>query len=200
MLTPVLRTTRLLLDAVTADDTTAVFEYCQDSELQRYVPVPVPYTEATAASYTGEYARSAAEGAGVLWAIRQHGSARLVGVVELVVEPMASAKLGYWLGFPHRGSGIMTEAVTAVIDFAFAPRPDSSRVDEDLSGGGFGLTRLEWQAVVGNVGSARVAQKVGFHFEGTLRRLLVDRNRRVDGWYASLLATDDRHPQPGWPL
>ena len=192
MITPTLQTERLLLDAVTPADTDAVFELCQDEEVQRWVPVPTPYTRASAEYFTGEYA---AEGAAAtepstgftLWAIRSGDTGRLLGALELTNKPLASANLGYWLGRPSRGAGIMTEAVETVVEFAFAE-------------GGLGLERIQWEALVGNTASALVARKAGFHFEGTLRQSLVHQGRRLDGWFGSLLKSDDREQQDGWPL
>jgi RimJ/RimL family protein N-acetyltransferase len=178
-----LTTARLRLDAVTSSDTDAVFEYCNDTVLQGYVPVPVPYTRHAAASYTGGYAPKAPW----LWAIRLLADAQLVGVIELKPRELRSAELGYWLGHPHRSRGIMTEAATAVIDFGF---------DAD----GAALVHIDWCAIVGNVGSAAVARGVGMRFEGTRRQSLPHRDHRRDAWVGSILNTDDRSPQPGWPL
>ena len=50
-----------------------------------------------------------------------------------------------------------------------------------------GVQRLEWYANVGNMASRRVAEKVGFTVEGTLRRGLDQRGTRVDAWIGSLL-------------
>ncbi len=81
----------------------------------------------------------------------------------------------------------MTEATTAVIDFGF------SRT-------GAGLVHIGWCALVGNIGSATVARNVGMHYEGVRRQGLPHRDHRRDAWVASILSTDDRTPQPGWPL
>ena len=175
-----LRTDRLLLDAVTPADADAVFEYCNDPQLQGYLPVPVPYTRESAAAYVGDFAAAATH----LWAIRA-ASGDLLGVIGLKPHEVRSAEIGYWLGAPHRGQGYMTEAAIAVIDHTFAS-------DE--------FDHLEWCAVVGNVGSATVAQRAGFSYEGLRRRAMVHRSERVDGWYASLLRSDDRAPKGGWPL
>jgi len=43
------------------------------------------------------------------------------------------------------------------------------------------LARIEWQAEVGNQGSRRVAQKVGFHDGGHLPATAVHVAERVDG-------------------
>ena len=198
---PTLHTARLRLDAVRPDDTPLVAQYCADVELQRYIPVPVPYTREHADDYCVNYARAAAEGEGALWAIRwgdvesgitvaDTGASPIVegllGVIELKPEPLGSAELGFWLGAPHRSRGVMSEAARAVCDWAL--RPD-----------GLELSRIFWRAIAGNIGSASVARSCGFRFEGLWRAALPHRDQRVDAWCATLLATDSRDPKPGWP-
>jgi RimJ/RimL family protein N-acetyltransferase len=63
-------------------------------------------------------------------------------------------ELGYWTRSDRTGRGYMTEAAGAAVDFGF---------------GTLGLYRLELRAGVGNVASQRVAEKLGFRHEGTLR-------------------------------
>ena len=181
-----LRTRNLVLDAVMASDTQRVFEYCQDPALQGYVPVPVPYTMEAAAGYTQSYAKDARW----LWAIRDRLDGPLLGVIELSpLEPksaeLGSAELGFWLGSEHRGRGIMTEATIAVVEYAFTVG---------------GLDHLNWCAVVGNVPSAIVARNAGLRYEGLRRRSMPHRGVRLDGWFGSILRTDDRAPQGGWPV
>jgi RimJ/RimL family protein N-acetyltransferase len=180
-----LSTERLRLDAVTPGDTDAVLEYCNDPILQEFVPVPVPYTRETAEAYAVGYATDAP----MLWAMRAHDDDLLLGVIELIPAPLASAELGYWLGAQHRGRGFMTEAMRTVVEFG-------------LSVDGADLTRISWCAVVGNVASARAARSIGFRYEGLRRRSLPHREERLDGWFASLLRDDDRNaaPEPGWPV
>lgn len=182
MIPTTLTTARLRLDPVTSSDTDAVFEYCNDTDLQGYIPVPAPYTRQHAASYTEGYAPKAPW----LWAIRAVGGRGLLGVIELKPQELRSAELGYWLGRPHRGRGIMTEAAVAVVDFGFGTN-------------GAALTHIDWRAVVGNVGSAAVAFRIGMRYEGLRRQSLAHRDHRLDAWCASILNTDDRAPQPGWP-
>ncbi|MEU6312190.1 GNAT family protein [Streptomyces sp. NPDC047014] len=49
-----LETDRLLLRAFTAADVDAVYEACQDEDIQFYTPVPVPYRRADAEQLVGE--------------------------------------------------------------------------------------------------------------------------------------------------
>jgi RimJ/RimL family protein N-acetyltransferase len=44
-----------------------------------------------------------------------------------------------------------------------------------------------WRAEIGNLPSRRVAEKVGFTIEATLRLRLRHRGTRVDAWVGSLL-------------
>jgi ribosomal-protein-alanine N-acetyltransferase len=68
-----------------------------------------------------------------------------------------AASLGYWLGLSHVRQGYMTEAVRAVIPFAF----------HELR-----LHRLEAACMPTNSGSIRVLERCGFEREGYARRYL----------------------------
>jgi RimJ/RimL family protein N-acetyltransferase len=57
-----------------------------------------------------------------------------------------------------------------------------------------GLEVIRWRALVGNWASRRVAARVGFIFDGTVRRLLVHRGELLDGWIATLTRDDPRAP------
>jgi len=186
MTAPTIRSTRLHLDAVVPGDVAAVLEYCVDEELQRWVPLPVPYQLSDAEYFTGTYAASAGA-TFALWAIRLAPGGPLVGAIELRFEPLGSATVGFWLGKPHRGQGIMTEALATIVEYAFDPQ-------------GYDLTRLHWEAVAGNWASAIVARRNGFTYEGTQRQSLVHRTSRVDSWQASLLRGDPTTFSEGWPL
>jgi RimJ/RimL family protein N-acetyltransferase len=81
----------------------------------------------------------------------------VVGMLALRPEGHR-ASLGYVLARPYWGRGLMTEAVTAVVDWAIA-QPAVHRV---------------WAVCdVDNAASARVLEKAGMQREGVLRRWLV---------------------------
>lgn len=185
MTAPVIQSERLTLDAITPADTDAVLEFCLDPELQRYTRIPVPYTRADAEFFTGPYAIDAEHGTSVrLWAIRVDGA--FAGTIELRLDTSgSSAELGYWIGTPFRGRGVMTEALGLVVACAF----------DDL-----GLTTLHWDAVAGNRASAAVARATGFTFLGTRPSHIAIRAELHDAWIAELNAGDPRQPTDGWPL
>lgn len=179
-----LRTARLELSPPTVDDVDAIFEACQDPEIQRYTTVPSPYLREHAEGFIDKVAAWWADGSETVWAMRDaDGLAGMIGLHRLAA---GSGEIGYWVTPRARGRGYLTEAGRAVIDWGFS---------ED----GLALQRIEWRAVVGNVASARTARTLGFRYEGLLRQALVSGRGRDDGWVAGLLRDDDRTPQP-WPV
>ena len=182
MQTVELRTTRLVLNALEPSDAARVAEYCADPELQRFVPVPVPYTAADADEYVGEHAhRATTSEQGMLWAIR---APEFAGVVELMPRDDGVDEIGFWIGAPHRGRGIMTEAVRAVVEYAFD---------------GLNVRRVLWRGYLDNEASAAVARKAGFRYEGVERAGGLHRAEPVDMHRAALLATDARDEVTPWP-
>jgi RimJ/RimL family protein N-acetyltransferase len=181
----ILRTERLELSLPVESDVDAIYDACQDAEIQRYTPVPSPYERRHAEDFVPRVAADWQSEAHVSWAMRE-GSV-LAGMIGLYrLDGRGSGELGYWVSPWSRRRGLSVEAARAVIDWGFSPE-------------GLGLDRIEWRAVVGNVGSARAARTLGFRYEGTLRQALVGSHGRDDGWIAGVLATDDRLPQP-WPM
>lgn len=76
-----------------------------------------------------------------------------------------SAEIGYWLGEDFWGRGIATEALIAVTDHAFANH-DLCRVFAHV---------FDW-----NQASARVLEKVGYVFEGRMRKSVTKEGQTID--------------------
>jgi RimJ/RimL family protein N-acetyltransferase len=76
-----------------------------------------------------------------------------------------SAELGYWLGAPYRGRGIMTEAIRAFTDDAFET---------------FSLSRIFALPFGHNVASSRALEKAGYVLEGVLRRSCIKEGQILD--------------------
>ncbi|GIT81706.1 N-acetyltransferase [Leifsonia sp. LS1] len=156
-----LRTPRLVLDAPRESDIPAVLAACQDEDTSRWVPLPQPYTRASAEFFVRSYCpHGLASGQYTVWAIRPGETAPLLGVVEVRRDEKAgSASLGCWLEPGSRGRGVMREALTAVCAYALATD-------------GLGFERLRWECLVGNEVSRRLASSVGFRFdEGAVHRV-----------------------------
>ncbi|MEA0974179.1 GNAT family protein [Lacticaseibacillus paracasei] len=90
-----------------------------------------------------------------------------VGMISLnTIDTLVrhKADIGYWLTIPERGKGIMHKSIEALADIAFH--------DYDLN-------KLTINAAVANRASNAVAEKAGFHLDGTLRQ----DDQRADGTF-----------------
>ncbi|MDR2252299.1 MAG: GNAT family N-acetyltransferase [Bifidobacteriaceae bacterium] len=178
-----LRGERCELTPFTPADTQRVFDYCQDSEIQRWTGVPTPYRMEDAAVFTTSTAQKGWDPPGFTarreWAIRvprQGGGRQLVGAVSLRPDASGgSAAVRYLLAADSRGRGIATDAVNTAVAHAI----------RDL-----GMRRVVWSAVVGNWPSRRLAVRCGFKVEGAIRSETLIRGQAFDAWVGTILAED----------
>jgi RimJ/RimL family protein N-acetyltransferase len=182
MIPVVLRTGRLVLDQPGEPDVPLITEYCQDPLFERYTATPWPYDEHHARSFvTDTVPRDRATGSAATWAIRSTADWPILGMIGYRAK---LSDLGFWLGSPHRGTGYMTEAVGAVLDWAF----------------GRGVERVAWECVRGNLASASVARRSGFRFTGEAAANVPARDgTRPPAWHGEIRSGQDRSEKPGWP-
>jgi [ribosomal protein S5]-alanine N-acetyltransferase len=102
------------------------------------------------------------------WVLVSRGGT-FAGFVKLFdIQYRSKAEIGYWLSKPLWGKGLMTEALEAVVAFAFGP---------------LGLHRIYAITHPDNRASQKVLEKVGFTKEGVLRM----HTRRQDKWGDSII-------------
>ena len=165
---------RLLLRLPEDRDVPEITRACQDETLARWVPVPVPYTAEHARDFVATRPDAWADGrtGEMTWTVTDATDGHLLAMVGLHARDAAMREIGYWTAPWARGQGVMTAAARLACRFGF-----------DV----LGLARIEWWAGVGNEGSKRVAEKLGFTIEGTCRSRLSHREDRLDGWVGGLL-------------
>lgn len=113
--------------------------------------------------------------------IFDHGEPAGQCSLDRVDRLTGSCEIGYWLRTDLIGRGLMTEAASAVVDYAFS----TERVH-----------RIELRAGVENYDSNRVAEKLGFRREGMLRQAGFGARGHYDMNVYGLLRTDERLPAP----
>jgi RimJ/RimL family protein N-acetyltransferase len=153
------------------DDAEAITTACQDPETQRWIPVPVPYETKHAQEWIAARAGAWAEDQELNWIVTDADD-RLLGTVALHPHDETMREIGFWTAPWARGQGVTTAACRLVCRWAF----------EELH-----LERVEWWAAVGNIGSRKVAERLGFSIEGTCRKRLLHRGERQDAWVGGVL-------------
>lgn len=127
-----------------------------------------------------QYNREMRDDQGYAFLVFSEANSRLVGGLNLSNVRRGAAQaasLGYWMGAPFAGHGLMTDAVRAIIQFAFGP---------------LRLHRLEAACLPSNTASKRVLEKAGFTREGLARRYLRINGQWQDHELFALLHDDPR--------
>jgi RimJ/RimL family protein N-acetyltransferase len=175
---PVLETERLVLRAPRFEDAKQICTLANDRVLaENTARIPHPYRLADAEAFVAQSSRD--EGETNFLVTRPDGT--IVGACGLDRRDAAAPEVGYWVGLAFRGNGYATEAVRAVIDWAFADGRHEA---------------LQAGARVTNPASRRVLEKCGFQWTGVglyrIRALAssapIDRFRLDRGIWMSLKA------------
>ena len=152
------------------EDARAVYEACQDTDIQRWIPViPRPYTIDDALAFVrGEVA------ADITHSLAVTEAGAVVGAIGMRVnEQSRTGHIGYWCAPWARRRGITSRALRLLSRFGL----------EELA-----LERVELVTDPDNGASQRVAEKVGFRREGVLRSHMQHPDgRRRDSVMFSLL-------------
>lgn len=177
-----LKTARLVLRPPVPADSRAIARLANDRRIAENLRrLPHPYSRADAEAFLDYLSRARQE---TVFLIEAEGAA--CGMIGLDFGNDEGPEIGYWLGVAHWGNGFATEAVRAVIDYAF----EEHVIDELFAG-----------ARVTNPASRRVLEKCGFQWTGVgLYRFValgsstpVDRFKLNRGIWQSLKAWGQSH-------
>ena len=146
-------------------DRASLLRYANNRKVWRNLKdrFPHPYTGQDAEAWLA-LARREPDRTG--WAIELDGvAAGGIGLVPLTDVHARCAHIGYWLGEPFWGRGVMTAVVRAVTDYALTQR---------------GLLRLEAPVFAWNPASMRVLEKCGYAREGVLKKSVFKDGEVID--------------------
>ena len=145
---PNFETERLFLCGVKPKDVPAYEKHFVDFEVISHLAavVPWPYPPGGVLAYLNEFIFPYQGKNRWLWGLfLKNQPDELIGAVDLWREGNPENR-GFWLGRKYWGQGLMTEAVTPVIDYAFNE---------------LGFERLVFCNAVGNIKSRRIKEKTG---------------------------------------
>jgi ribosomal-protein-alanine N-acetyltransferase len=163
----ILQTDRLILRPLELSDAPAIFEYAKNPNVSKYTLWHIHETIADTYTYLKEhlpkfYRKGAPEPMGIM--LKSEPS-KVIGTVGASWKNNYTMEMGYALAEEHWGKGIVAEAAAALMDYCFT----------DLK-----AKRVQAHCKVENAGSARVMQKIGMQFEGTIKSGVYFRERYWD--------------------
>ncbi len=162
----ILKSNRLILRPVSIPDTGRIAALLNDWDVVRTLArVPYPYTLSDAENWISVI-QNAAVPREVYVIDRGAGPLGIISL-DLVAEDQSGTQvreLGYWLGKRHWGEGIMTEAVASL-----------TRHGMDT----LGLERITSSALLENLGSLKVQDKVGYRMVGEGEQFFAARNEKL---------------------
>lgn len=153
---PEIGTERLRLRETTPRDVPAIFACYRDAEVMRYYDSDVFVDEQQAARVVTSRQTRFQEKRGIRWTIATKSDNLAIGSIGLhaMVPYFFKTEIGYDLMRNYWNQGIMTEALTAVLNFCFHQ---------------VGFNRIEALVMPGNSASLHLLAKLGFENEGLLR-------------------------------
>jgi RimJ/RimL family protein N-acetyltransferase len=153
---PTISTERLRLRWLTTDDVPALAAIFGDPEVCRFWSSPALSDIAAAEALHSEIVRGFAARSLFQWGIAERGTNAVIGTCTLasLSSEHRRAEVGFALARAKWGRGYISEALPALLDFAF---------------GTLDLHRLEADVDPRNERSIRVLERLGFEREGYLR-------------------------------
>lgn len=172
-----LETSRLRLRKITTADTQDIFEIFSDRQVMKYYDL-LPFESIQRAREQAEFFEKSFEDKTMLrWGLELKESCKLIGTCGIFNfnESALKAELGYELGSAYQSAGLMSEALSAALEFIFK---------------NCGINRIEAYVEPQNDFSQKLLEKLGFTKEGTLRQYERCRGELIDICIYGLLRSD----------
>ncbi|MCB0476375.1 MAG: GNAT family N-acetyltransferase [Flavobacteriaceae bacterium] len=147
------------------DDLESLVQHANNFEVAKNLTdaFPHPYTEADGKAFI-----TMATKADPIHIFAIEVAGRAVGGIG--IHPQSdimkkNAELGYWLGEPYWGKGIITRAIKQMVDFAFKT---------------YDITRVYARPYGTNIGSQKVLEKNGFKLEARIEKNIFKNGEFLD--------------------
>jgi ribosomal-protein-alanine N-acetyltransferase len=168
---PVLETERVTLRKITLADAEDFFGYYSNPQVTKYLDWRGPSTIEEAQEVIQAWNNNYEQKMIIPWGIALKHSDRLIGTIPFIPirgtfesTPLFPTAVGFELSQQYWNTGIMSEALHAVIDFGFNQ---------------MGSHRIQAEVYPENTPSLRLLKKAGFQEEGTLRKYLYHEENKV---------------------
>lgn len=171
---PVLQTDRLLLRRPADSDVNEIFEMRSDRDNMRFIPRPLLQDREQALDHVRIINEQIDRNEGINWAVTLKGDDRLIGLIGFYRTEFEHfrSEIGYMIHPDFHGRGIVSEAITRLLEYAFSDMNLHSVV-----------------AVIDpeNIASEKVLQKTGFLKEAHFRENEFYDGKFIDSVHYSIL-------------
>ena len=170
---PELLTANLRLRQLKPGDAEALFQIYSNAQVTKFYELETFRSVRDASALIASESARYEMGQAIRWGVAQFQNDIVIGTCGLKVDSdNHSADLGYDLAQPYWRKGIMTEALTIVIRFAFMTLK---------------ANRIQALVVPENLASIKLLERLNFHREGRLRQAAYFKGRHRDMDCYSLL-------------
>jgi [ribosomal protein S5]-alanine N-acetyltransferase len=157
---------KINLRSLKKKDAQSIYQNLNNRDVSRYTArIPYPYTLQDAQSFIKESQKKKNV---VVFGVENPETKEVIGVIDLTSINFHNNKgaiLGYWLGKKYWKQGIITEAISLILKYAFSKLK---------------LTRVQASVMKPNKGSMKALEKHGFKQEGTLRKKVYKNRKWLD--------------------
>lgn len=170
-----LETERLILRPFVMEDAEAMYRnWACDPEVTKFLSWPAYKSVDTAHTILADWTQQYKDTTFYQWAIELKELGEPIGSISVVNQDdrVDMVEIGFCIGKPWWGQGIMTEAMKAVMAYLFEQ---------------VGVQRIEAGHDPNNPASGAVQRKCGLQYEGTFRRRIRSNQGITDvAWYSAL--------------
>jgi ribosomal-protein-alanine N-acetyltransferase len=156
---PVIETERLILRELSLDDVDDIFGYASIPEVSTFLLWYPHKSKQDSIDFINFAKDMFAKDISIIWGIELKEEKKLIGIFDLRTMQLINdcAEIGYVISNIYWNRGFISESIQEVIKFCF----------NELK-----LNRVEAHCDEENIGSARVMEKAGMKYEGTMREKL----------------------------
>jgi ribosomal-protein-alanine N-acetyltransferase len=157
-----------ITNLLTEDDIPSLIKYLNNPTLYaNTLRIPSPYTTNDAEDFIQRIKSDSSESKR-FFTIRLSSTDELIGACGLyrLGDNKKKIEIGYWLGEPYWGRGIMPKVINKTLEIIKNEWKDFIRIEARV---------FPW-----NKGSRRVLEKCGFTFEGLLRKHVYKNGQDID--------------------
>lgn len=174
---PKIETERFILRKGNVEDCQDLFELYSDENVVKYMPLKVFDSMADALDEVNWYDKIFKEQIGLRWVIEDAKSQKVIGTCGYLnyEKQHNRIEIGYDLRPDYWGKGMMQEALSEIIHFAFTS---------------MGINKIEAKIEPENTSSIRLVEKLNFSKEGVLRQHEFEKGKYVDLIIFSLLKSE----------